>query len=212
MNMNYEELVRTFSNRPFFETGDLLTLFGEREEQIMPRLSRWVQQNKVVQLRRGKYLLPDPYQKHTPHFFYISNYLYSPSYISLFTALEYYRLIPEHTPMIQAVTTRDTKRWRTPFGSYHYHHLKINRFAGYRQIQLGDHFQQRACIASPEKALIDVCLLNPGEWKTERWRSLRLQNTETLNPAILSEYCNIIPSRKLSRGVQALIQHLAEGI
>jgi len=169
-----------------------------------------VRQEKLVQLRRGKYMHPEPYQIRTPHPFYISNYLYSPSYVSLYTALEYYKLIPEHTPVIQAVTTRDTRFWRTLHGNYMYHSLKTERFMGYKLIQVGDHSQQRALIANPEKALVDICLLNSGEWDLKRWSSLRLQNSAVLNPDVLVDYTRQIPSRKLVRGVRALIQHLAE--
>ena len=208
--MKYDDLLKTFSNRPFFETADLLTLFPEEESQILPRLSRWVAAGKLVRLRRGKYLLPSHYQTPAPHPFYISNYLYSPSYVSLYTALEYYKLIPEHTQVIQAVTTRDTRAWKTSLGSFHYQSLKTNRFSGYGLIQVGNHSQQRALIASPEKALVDLCLLNSGEWDVERWRSLRMQNTANLDPDVLSVFSTDIPSKKLTRGMEALIQYLRE--
>ncbi len=206
--MNYDQLLLTFSERPFFETADLLTLFNESEQQVLPRLSRWVSQGKLLQLRRSKYLLPEHYQKQTPHPFYISNFLYSPSYISLYTALAHHKLIPEHTPLIQAVTTRDTRRWQTSYGNYQYHSLKIDRFRGYEIHRLGSFSQQNAFIATPEKALIDICLLNSGEWDVERWRSLRLQNIEILNSDILIENIKWIHSKKLTRGVTALLQHL----
>ncbi len=206
--MKYDDLIRCFSNQPFFETADLTTMFFEDEAQILPRLSRWVAANRLVRLRRGKYMLPLHYQSFTPHPFYIANYLYSPSYISLYTALEYYKLIPEHTAIIQSVTTRDTRQWHTPLGSFHYHSLKPNRFSGYKLIHLGNHSQQKALIASPEKALVDICLLNRGEWDMERWRSLRLQNTGDLDPEILFDYAEKIPSKKLARGMAALIQYL----
>jgi len=56
--MKYDDLLKSFSSRPFFETADLLTLFPEDEAQILPRLSRWVAAGKLVRLRRGKYMLP----------------------------------------------------------------------------------------------------------------------------------------------------------
>ena len=208
--MKHDDLLKSFSSRPFFETADLLTLFPEDEAQILPRLSRWVAAGKLVRLRRGKYMLPPHYQNQAPHAFYISNYLYSPSYISLYSALEYYKLIPEHTHVIQSVTTRDTRHWHTPLGSFQYHSLKTNRFSGYKLIQLGNHSQQKALIASPEKALVDICLLNSGEWDLKRWRSLRRQNTEGLDPEVLLDYTRNIPSRKLARGLGALIQYLKE--
>jgi len=208
--MKYEELIHAFASRPFFETADLLTLFGESEQQILPCLSRWVRQGKLVQLRRSKYMLPKPYQKRAPHPFYVSNYLYSPSYISLYTALEFYKLIPEHTPLIQAVSTRATRRWETPYGDFQYHSLKTDRFSGYVALRIGDSLQQNALIATPEKALIDICLLNHGEWDENRWVGLRLQNAEALDTDVLIEEANKIRSRKLTRGVSALIQTLSE--
>ncbi len=208
--MKYDDLLKEFSSRPFFESADLLTMFSEDEAQVLPRLSRWVGAGKLVRLRRGKYVLPTHYQTRAPHPFYISNYLYSPSYISLYTALEYYKLIPEHTHLIQAVTTRDTRHWQTPLGSFHYHSLKTNRFSGYRQVRMGNHSQQIALIATPEKALVDICLLNSGEWDMERWRGLRLQNTEGLDSDVLFDYSRIIPSRKLARGIVAFVQYLKE--
>jgi hypothetical protein len=75
---------------------------------------------------------------------------------------------------------------------------------------MGNHAQQNALIASPEKALVDICLLNCGEWDVKRWRSLRLQNTEVLDPDNLFEYTRIIPSKKLARGIRALIHVLKE--
>ncbi len=206
--MKYEELLNTFADRPFFETADLLTMFPEKEAQVLPRLSRWVAAGKLVRLRRGKYVLPTQFRTRVPHPFHISNFLYSPSYISLQTALEYYQLIPEHTPLIQAVTTRDTRHWDTPLGIFHYHSLKTDRFSGYESIQLGIQSQETALIASPEKALVDICLLNSGEWDVTRWSSLRLQNTERLDPDVLLDYSRIIPSQKLVRGMEALIQSL----
>ncbi len=208
--MKYDELLQCFSNRPFFETADVLTMFSEDEAQVLPRLSRWVGAGKLVRLRRGKYMLPPHYQAQAPHPFYISNYLYSPSYISLYSALAYYQVIPEHTQVIQAVTSRDTRHWLTPYGSYQYHSLGRDRFSGYRLVQMGSHSQQHALIASPEKALVDICLLNRGEWDAKRWSSLRLQNTETLDADVLTELAREIPGKKLVRGIGALIQQLEE--
>ncbi len=207
--MKYTQLIAAFNQRPFFETADLLALFPETESQILPRLSRWVSQGKIQQLRRGKYLLPMLYQKITPHPFYISNYLYSPSYISLFTALAHYQLIPEHTPLVQAVTTRTTRHWTTPAGHFHFHSLKTDRFLAYRKVQLGNSLQQDAFVATPEKALIDICLLNQGEWDKPRWSSLRLQHTEALNPDTLLKITRTIPSKKLKRGIDALVEYIS---
>ena len=210
MDMKYEALIQYFSARPFFETADLSLVSGEEEKQFLPLLSHWVKKGKVIQLRRGRYLLPSHLQKTSPHPFYLSNYLYGPSYVSGFTALEHFGLILEHTPRIQSVTSRATRTWETPRGVFHYQSLKAQRFMGYQRISLGAGAQQTALMASPEKALVDICLLSPGEWDITRWAGLRLKNMDDLDRPILCDLAEKLGSQKLLRGITQLIKHLED--
>lgn len=204
MYMKYKEIIEVFARRPFFETAELLTLFDEPELQIMAELSRWVRDGKLIQLRRGKYLLPELYQKDPAHLFYISNYLYTPSYISFFSALQFYQMIPEYVPRVQALSTRQTASWNTALGIFTYTSARQNRFFGYDMHTLGNALQQRAYIATPEKALLDICLFQTGEWTKERWAGLRLQNTESLNPDLFNEYLHRLNSTRAFRAIQTL--------
>ncbi|NOZ74868.1 MAG: hypothetical protein GXO90_05745 [FCB group bacterium] len=202
--MKYDELIQKFAQRPFFETGELLTLFDEPELQVMARLSRWVSDGKLIRLRRGKYLLPTLYQKEPAHPFYISNYLYTPSYISFYSALQYYQMIPEHVPRIQALTTKQTASWDTILGAFSYSSAKQSRFFGYTLHTLGTGSQQRAYIATPEKALLDICLSQAGEWTEKRWLGLRLNNMELIHAEVLDEYVCRLNRTKAYRAIQAL--------
>lgn len=206
--MKYEELIKVFAQRPFFETGELLTLFEEPELQVMARLSRWTSDGKLIRLRRGKYLLPELYQKEPAHLFYISNYLYTPSYISFYSALQFYQMIPEYVQRIQALTTRQTAAWDTTLGVFSYSSAKQMRFFGYNLHILGQGTQQRAYIATPEKALLDICLSQAGEWTEERWAGLRLQNIEILNSDVFNEYLRRLNRAKASRAIRALTAYL----
>jgi len=206
--MKYEELERIFKTRPFFETYELVTLFNEPEPQIMSRISRWVKQGKLIRLRRGKYLLASPYQKKGADLFYISNYLYTPSFISLFTALQHYHCIPEEVHVIQAITTRQTAAWDTSIGRFRYFSTVPDRFFGYSKMSLGDSEQQNAYIADVERALVDICYFSTGEWEQKRWSELRLQNVERFSADRLQEYAGRLKSQKVQRGIRQLLDYL----
>jgi hypothetical protein len=69
----------------------------------------------------------------------IANPLYGPSYISLEYALSYYGLIPERVESITSVTTKRSKKFITPLGSFSYEHIPLKAYpigivGGYRKI------------------------------------------------------------------------------
>jgi len=206
--MKFETLQYQFKDRPFFETPEVTALFDQSEKQVLPRISRWVSQGKLIRLRRGKYLLPSRYQNRPAHPYYISNYIYRPSFISLYTALQYYQYIPEEVAVIQGMTTRQTATWETGLGRFQYFSTTPDRFFGYSKIILGDGEQQSALIADPERALIDVCYFSTGEWTMSRWSELRLQNCELIKIERLIEYTEKMRSQKLERCIRQLVELL----
>jgi len=206
--MNFDTLRQKLQTRPFFESLEIEALLGQSEEEALPRISRWVNQGKLIQLRRGKYLLPLQYQTLPANPFYISNYLYRPSYVSLYTSLQYYGCIPEAVKTIQAVTTRQTASWETAIGHFQYFSIKPERFFGYTEIKFGNGEQQRALIADLEKALIDVCYFSIGEWNLNRWSELRLQQCELINLERLRDYTTQMRSIKIERSINQLLKLL----
>ena len=70
-------------------------------------LSRWIKKGLLIRLRREWYTFPELLQR--PEFsHYIAGRFYRPSYISLFTALSIYGMIPEAVMSITSVTTLKT--------------------------------------------------------------------------------------------------------
>ncbi len=203
--MKYEELCRELGKRPFFESLELEALFGKPEAAVLPRISRWVQQGKLIQLRRGKYLLPPQYHRSSVEPEYIANFLYRPSYVSLYSALQYYNMIPEAVNMYQSVTTRQTADWDTAVGRFRYFSTGPQRFFGYTQIILGNADQQVCLLADPEKALIDVCYFSKGNWTQQRWSELRLQNFNQIDREKLVKYGALMNSRKIDSSINQLI-------
>ncbi len=207
--MKFSDLITQFRARPFFETGELNILFDEPLGQIRARLSRWVSEGKLIQLRRGKYLLPEKHRRTGVSDGYISNYLYRPSYISLHSALELYGMIPESVNVIEAVTPRQTAVWRTPVGTFKYFSIKADRFGGYTQYR-GDknkrEEQGNFLVATPEKALIDVFYFLKGQWTLERMVEMRFQNLDSLRVKQLKQYADNMKSPKVSRAVDVFMQ------
>jgi len=196
MRMEFERLVEIAGNQPVFETS--LLLAGEVDPaNIQRQLSRWTRAARLHQLRRGLYALAPPFQKVEPHPFLVANRMVEPSYVSLQSALAHYGLIPEYVPITTSVTTRRPNGWDTPLGSYAFRHVKTELFRDYRLLEVAK--EQRAFVASSEKALLDLIYLEPGADSHEYLKELRLQNLEELNLDRLQHQAELTGSPKLQR-------------
>lgn len=200
--MTFDELLNTVSDEPLFDTGFLLV--GQVDSlDVRRQLSRWTAAKRIYQLRRGLYALAPPYQKRTPHPFLIANQLVRASYVSCQTALAYYGLIPEYAPVIISMTTRRPGSWQTPLGSYLYRHIKNEKFFGFQQQELPAN--QRAFVATPEKALLDLIYWQPHGDSPSYLSELRLQNLERLQMDVLVNFAQRMNSPKVQRAVAWLI-------
>jgi hypothetical protein len=98
-------------------------------------------------------------------------------------ALAHYGLIPEYTPVVTSVTAGRPGRWETPLGDYEFRHIKADWFHGYQRLDVGG--GQRAFVATPEKALLDLVYLQPGGDAPAYLAELRLQSLERLDLDVL---------------------------
>jgi predicted transcriptional regulator of viral defense system len=197
--MKFADLLAIIGDEPIFETG--LLLAGEVDAaDVRRQLSRWVKAGRLYQLRRGLYALAPPFQKVKPHPFVVANHLVRGSYVSCQSALAHYGLIPEYTPVVVSVTTARPGRWETPLGVFEFRHIQSKLLRGYRLMDLGS--GQRAFLATPEKALLDLIYLHPGTDSPGYLRELRLQNLEQLNLDELKRLADLTSSPKLKRAVE----------
>ena len=110
-------------------------------------------------LRSGLYVHEDRPLRGDIDLYSIANRLYSPSYVSLYSALQYYSLIPEQVYEVTSISTRKTKRMEVGRTRYSYRHLKPSLFFGYEPVPwLDDTYN----IAYPEKVLLDFAYLEPN--------------------------------------------------
>ena len=115
----------------------------------------WLEkQGVIIRLKRGLYVINPEYSGKTLSSELIANHLYTPSYISMSTALRYYGLIPEAVYVHQSMTVKHSRSFQTPVGSYDYKYISREAFSiGVRSMHKGDY---AFLIASPEKALCDL--------------------------------------------------------
>ena len=162
-------------------------------------LTRWCRKGLLLKLRNEYYAFPE-FRQVPDASRYVANRIYSPSYISLHSALAFYGMIPEEVVQITSVTTLKTAKFENAFGSFHYQNVKTPLYFGYeiKAMQNG----RGLLFATPEKALIDLLYLNPF-YKTERdMEELRLDEDfmqSELNRNRLEDYLSRIGSKALNQ-------------
>jgi len=199
--MKWEELLRQVGDEPVFRTG-FLAGGGANLSALRSHLSRWVKAGRLIQLAKGVYTLAEPYRKRPPHPFVLANAMKTASYVSLQSALAHFGMIPEHVPTVTSVTTLRPARIQTPVGRFLFRHVKKDWFQGYRQMDLGA--GQKAFVATPEKALLDLVYLTPGADRVDFLAELRLQNLENLDRSMLVQLARTSRSAKLRRATLAI--------
>ena len=80
-----------------------------------------------------------------------------PAYISLYSALADSGIVEEIPQIIYAVSSNKPKRYETPLGSFHIHHLPEHLLWGY-EIRTAGHASYPMA-AEPEKAFLDLVYL-----------------------------------------------------
>ena len=204
--MKYSELLRLVREEPVFSTGFLLAGRSDSAD-VARQLSRWTAEGKIVQLRRGLYMLASDHQRHAPHRFTIANLIQKGSYVSLQSALAFFSMIPERVPVATSVTTGRPRFLETGAGSYQFRHIQPELFFGYQATDLGD--GSSAFLAFPEKALLDLIHLTPRSADPVFLRELRLQNLDTLDMKRLREFAQRGRRKKWLRAA-ALVKEIAD--
>ena len=168
---------------------------------VSSNLSRWTSENKLIKLRKGWYAFPERTVDFSDRMF-IANSIYSPSYVSLFTALSYYEMIPESVTAVTSVSTLKTAEFNSGIGLFSYRSLKPSLFWGYEPVT-GPR-QLPYLLASAEKALLDLLYLYPYYSTDEEIEGLRLDEDymrKEFNWGRMEEYLARASSKALAARV-----------
>lgn len=133
------------TEKSFLTATDLALLLQIKSSRTLEDITaQMLNQNLLTALEKGKYFITN----RKPSIFAIAQFLYSPSYISFETALNYHGLLSQFPVEITSATTKK-KVEKIILGSI-YSYAKINNklFRGYYK-------EDNFLIALPEKALFD---------------------------------------------------------
>lgn len=204
--MNYNKFREKLGGLPFIRGRDFLRLCSNKQTG-RNQLGRWQKKGLLVRLKRGLFLLNSGDRKVSPSLAYLANQIYTPSYVSLESALQFYGLIPERVTVTTSVTTKKTAAFDSGAGRFTYQHVQPSAFRGFGEQT--DSAGLRYFMAEPEKALVDFLHLNLKNFSPGRPEifsdSLRLQNCERLKPTKLTAWAGLFKNRRLQAVVKDLI-------
>ncbi len=203
--MNWNEFLNIVSKLPVIDTENLFAGVSD-PAGIEVQISRWKKAGKIIQLKRGLYLLAEPYRKIEPYEPYIAAILRRPSYISLEKALEYHNLIPEAVAVYTSVTPKRKARYASDTGIFDYSHIKKTLFWGYNSVTVN---KQTAFIASCEKAILDYFFIKKPEISLDYLDGLRLQNVEKIRIERLFEYARNFNMPEILSAARAISEFIS---
>lgn len=162
-------------------------LFGVSESSAQKFIHNYTKKGLFIKLRNGLYTFKDE----EISVFQVANKIYSPSYISLETALSYYSIIPENVYSVTSVTSKPTREFNALDLSFTYSGIKRSCFCGY---YLRQDDNSSFLIAEPEKALADYLYFVSLNKKNLNQRL----DTAKINKRKLKEWGNLFNSPKLN--------------
>lgn len=164
-----------------FVTNDLQNLFEiDSKRTLEDLIKRFIDENILISLEKGKYVLGSANVSD----FEIAQFLYSPSYISFETALNYYGILSQFPTEVTSATTKSTQKKEVLGKMFTYSQISTSLFTGY--IKNGD-----ALIALPEKALLDQLYMIAKGLKTKQY--LDEMDYSAIDKTKLQEYFKLLP-------------------
>ncbi|MBK6997844.1 MAG: hypothetical protein IPH31_24255 [Lewinellaceae bacterium] len=122
--MNYSSFANIFRRVPVFSIAEIEKYFPGFERE---NLLNWQKKGDLLRIRNGWYSISGTI-KTLEHAYFVANKIYSPSYISLESALAHFGWIPEAVFTFTSVTTLKTNVFDTPKGRYRYATVKPSLF------------------------------------------------------------------------------------
>lgn len=177
-----EKILNT--TKSLFTTKDIGILLEINNKRTLEQnIKKLIESEILTPLERGKYFLT----KSNISDFSISQFIYSPSYISLETALNIYGILSQFPFEITSITLKKSVTKTIQSKTFKYSHIQKSLFTGY--IKKEDYL-----IATPEKALFDYLYLCSKSIKTESY--LNEMDFEIIKKKDLFTFINLMSKSK----------------
>lgn len=201
--MNFWQLRNQFYDLVCFNVNQVYAWQPDFEKN---NLTRWTKKNLIIKLRNSWYSFPE-YLNTSNIQYFVSNKMYTPSYISLHSALAFYGIIPEAIVRTTAVGSLKKANFENAFGSFSYQQILPALMFGYEQKSFLN--KQSLILATPEKAILDLLYLYPQYNNEQEIRELRFDEEfmqEDLNIERLNEFTERFQSKTLRNRVNLLLK------
>lgn len=145
--LSQAKIIKKLSSRglSLFTISDFKKLFAiEKDNTAYKAIERMAKKGIFQKLTKKRYF----FALSSAADFELANFLYSPSYISLETALSFHSIITQFPYQITSITPKKTKTINALNKDFAYFHIKQDLFFGCEK-------QEKFLIAQPEKALLD---------------------------------------------------------
>lgn len=172
-----KNLLAQLNSQPYFRKSMILQLGRQlrlTDASVDTYISRFLQRKEILSLKKGVYISSDFYNRHRndiSYQFYLANIIRTPSYVSSWSALQYYNLVTEATYGITSVTPKVTRDYQTKAGTLTYQSINKKLFTDFSLVTGEFDF----FIASPAKALFDLLY-----FRTSQLRGIRLDDIPSL--------------------------------
>lgn len=166
-------LLEQLKSLPYFSKKTVYQLseqHGLKKTTVDAYISQSLKHKEILRLKNGLYVSADFYGKNqsdASYLFYLANILRTPSYVTSWTALQYYNLTTEAIHNISCATLKVTRSYTTKIGNFAYQSIQKNLFCDFISV----HGKFDFFIASPAKALFDLLY-----FKTGQFRNLSFEN------------------------------------
>ena len=173
-------LIEELKPLPYFNKDRILQLgknkkkYNLTDNTINTYISRFLKHKEIIPLKRGMYINTDFYnnnKNNISYFYFLANILRKPSYVSSWTALQYYSLTTEIIHTITSVTFKITRNYKTKIGTFSYQSINKDIFSDFYLVNKEFDF----FIATPAKALFDFLY-----FKTKQFKGLRFNDIDAL--------------------------------
>ncbi len=141
-------------------TSDILIGLLGNYKATANKLAKMVSEGTLIHLKKDLYMVSPHVTKCKISEGLVANHIYTPSYVSMLTALRIYGIIPERVETVQSMTTKKSWSIRNDTGYYTYTCCDTDYYKiGITYRYDGD---VSYMIATPEKALCDLIAYTPG--------------------------------------------------
>jgi hypothetical protein len=155
-----EELLKS-SIRDIFSDIDVQNLLGTASDSRRYALvKRALAAGEIVRIRRGLYILAEPFRRGRPDLFSLAARIYGPSYISLESALAARGWIPEQVLSVTSGAFKRSRSFSTPLGRFDFRRSPFSDLAGVMRVDTED--ADAYLLATPLRALADLAHDRPG--------------------------------------------------